>query len=185
MVQVITGRFHPALESALVDGIKSAKSFDPFAPLAVLVPSAPLRERIARLLAVEAGLSLLNVHLLTFHQLALRLADERRALTPAASVLRLVDDLFFEQLIHGIVQRDIPSLAPLRQMGHASGAWGALWSTIRDLKDAGVAPDKALQGVREGFFGQDDAVWLEARSEERRVGKECPQLCRSRWSPYH
>ena len=23
------------------------------------------------------------------------------------------------------------------------------------------------------------------RSEERRVGKECPQLCRSRWSPYH
>ena len=21
--------------------------------------------------------------------------------------------------------------------------------------------------------------------EERRVGKECPQLCRSRWSPYH
>ena len=23
------------------------------------------------------------------------------------------------------------------------------------------------------------------RSEERRVGKECPLLCRSRWSPYH
>ena len=25
----------------------------------------------------------------------------------------------------------------------------------------------------------------EARSEERRVGKECLRLCRSRWSPYH
>ena len=24
-----------------------------------------------------------------------------------------------------------------------------------------------------------------ARSEERRVGKECRPLCRSRWSPYH
>ena len=24
-----------------------------------------------------------------------------------------------------------------------------------------------------------------ARSEERRVGKECLSLCRSRWSPYH
>ena len=23
------------------------------------------------------------------------------------------------------------------------------------------------------------------RSEERRVGKECPTSCRSRWSPYH
>ena len=25
--------------------------------------------------------------------------------------------------------------------------------------------------------------WL--RSEERRVGKECASMCRSRWSPYH
>ena len=25
----------------------------------------------------------------------------------------------------------------------------------------------------------------EARSEERRVGKECQSVCRSRWSPYH
>ena len=27
--------------------------------------------------------------------------------------------------------------------------------------------------------------WLQARSEERRVGKECRIGCRSRWSPYH
>jgi hypothetical protein len=26
---------------------------------------------------------------------------------------------------------------------------------------------------------------LHTRSEERRVGKECRRLCRSRWSPYH
>ena len=26
---------------------------------------------------------------------------------------------------------------------------------------------------------------IEERSEERRVGKECLRLCRSRWSPYH
>ena len=26
---------------------------------------------------------------------------------------------------------------------------------------------------------------LTPRSEERRVGKECLLLCRSRWSPYH
>src|SRR3546814_15430878 len=29
-----------------------------------------------------------------------------------------------------------------------------------------------------------DAVDI-ARSEERRVGKECVSTCRSRWSPYH
>ena len=26
---------------------------------------------------------------------------------------------------------------------------------------------------------------IDIRSEERRVGKECLRLCRSRWSPYH
>ena len=26
---------------------------------------------------------------------------------------------------------------------------------------------------------------LVLRSEERRVGKECASMCRSRWSPYH
>ena len=30
-----------------------------------------------------------------------------------------------------------------------------------------------------------DAGASESRSEERRVGKECVFLCRSRWSPYH
>jgi pyruvate dehydrogenase E2 component (dihydrolipoamide acetyltransferase) len=28
-------------------------------------------------------------------------------------------------------------------------------------------------------------VPVSVRSEERRVGKECRRLCRSRWSPYH
>ena len=30
-----------------------------------------------------------------------------------------------------------------------------------------------------------EAVITADRSEERRVGKECLRLCRSRWSPYH
>ena len=29
------------------------------------------------------------------------------------------------------------------------------------------------------------AIVSTSRSEERRVGKECERLCRSRWSPYH
>ena len=32
------------------------------------------------------------------------------------------------------------------------------------------------------FFEQGS---VGGRSEERRVGKECLRLCRSRWSPYH
>ena len=36
------------------------------------------------------------------------------------------------------------------------------------------------------FFLQDVVIFIfKDRSEERRVGKECLRLCRSRWSPYH
>src|SRR3546814_14942211 len=30
-----------------------------------------------------------------------------------------------------------------------------------------------------------ETAYLGARSEERRVGKECVSTCRTRWSPYH
>ena len=42
-----------------------------------------------------------------------------------------------------------------------------------------------------GYDAHGKGKWLywmkdaEARSEERRVGKECARPCRSRWSPYH
>ena len=35
------------------------------------------------------------------------------------------------------------------------------------------------------FVAGEDGLSLRTRSEERRVGKECLRLCRSRWSPYH
>ena len=36
----------------------------------------------------------------------------------------------------------------------------------------------------EQFFTPELARQL-TRSEERRVGKECASMCRSRWAPYH
>ena len=38
---------------------------------------------------------------------------------------------------------------------------------------------------RNDFRIFDNEVEQPIRSEERRVGKECYALCRSRWSPYH
>ena len=39
-------------------------------------------------------------------------------------------------------------------------------------------------GISHGAVGAV-VVRARGRSEERRVGKECRLLCRSRWSPYH
>ena len=58
-------------------------------------------------------------------------------------------------------------------------------------KDAGykmvsvstVTKDNALEAIANALVERADEII--ARSEERRVGKECSEPCRSRWSPYH
>ena len=159
MLEVVTGRFHPHLETALVDRILKVKSIDPFAPLAVIVPSSTLADYLRRLLALDHRLALLNIHILTFHQLALRLADE---FSEGSTHLRVVNDLFFEQLVRHIVQSRLTNLAPLQHIGHSSGTWAGLWSTVRDLKNAAIDPAEALRGVSESQFDRDDGDWLQA-----------------------
>ena len=51
-------------------------------------------------------------------------------------------------------------------------------SEVRGIETDGVAPGRRVGGM---VFGFDAQKVQAARSEERRVGKEC----RSRWSPYH
>jgi phosphoserine phosphatase len=60
---------------------------------------------------------------------------------------------------------------------HTLGTVGALWAVTK------VAPLLALHVV--GVVDNTRAKQALLRSEERRVGKECRRLCRSRWSPYH
>ena len=60
-----------------------------------------------------------------------------------------------------------------RQYVNAHGAYGTL-----DQLRADGPPE--LGTDRRGYV-----FVVEGRSEERRVGKECLSVCRSRWSPYH
>jgi hypothetical protein len=50
------------------------------------------------------------------------------------------------------------------------------------VKHTDIPLDKTGLGVG---LGIELAKLFPIRSEERRVGKECRRLCRSRWSPYH
>jgi hypothetical protein len=44
-----------------------------------------------------------------------------------------------------------------------------------------ICPDNKVISALNNAMGEG----IVNRSEERRVGKECRRLCRSRWSPYH
>ena len=58
---------------------------------------------------------------------------------------------------------------------------GAATATAPDTVNAGPL---AVEHRADGWYVVAPAMAL-ARSEERRVGKECSLTCRSRWSPYH
>jgi ATP-dependent helicase/nuclease subunit B len=162
MLRIVTGPFHPVLDRALVEDIKSCKTGDPFAPLAVIVPSASLVEQLKQLLTQHEPRAFLNIHFLTFHQLALRLRDDFAAASDAGPrpTLELVDDFFFEQLVRQVIRRKLPGLEPLARLPASAGTWKGLWATVRDLKDAVVAPTTALKALTEGVFEEDDQPWL-------------------------
>ena len=65
----------------------------------------------------------------------------------------------------GLIPKYISTQADLNAWEEMNIVEGADW----------IARQKIIQGLNEGLV----------RSEERRVGKECLRLCRSRWSPYH
>ena len=57
-------------------------------------------------------------------------------------------------------------------------------SSGEGILDSGVA-HPAIEAAIAGARGSGSPLPASLRSEERRVGKECVRLCRSRWSPYH
>lgn len=162
MLRIVTGPFHPVLDRALVEDIRSYKTSDPLAPLAVIVPSASLLEYLKVALIQDEPHAFLNVHFLTFHQLALRLRDEHVPASEAGPVasLQLVDDFFFEHMVRQVIQRHIPGLEHLMRLPASPGTWKGLWATVRDLKDAMVAPTTALAALAEEVFDEDDRTWL-------------------------
>jgi len=159
MLHVVTGPFHPFLESAFIHDLTALKADYPAAPVAVIVPSEQLRRYLTRLLVLKEGVALFNVHILSFHQLALHLEREQQsglAGEGRGGELDLVSDLFFEQLLRHVAQRRLPHVEALRLSGLPHGAWSALWVSLRDLKDALVDPALAIRAVEEGQFGTED-----------------------------
>ena len=90
--------------------------------------------------------------------------------TPGAKPARARKVLVFAHTGEfGFVHSSIPMAAKTVE---ALGNQGGLWSTTISY---------SLADINTNNLKQYDAIFLDSRSEERRVGKEC----RSRWSPYH
>src|SRR5262245_8594287 len=148
-MQTVLGPFHPDLEDALVAEILKHKGRDPFRALLLLVPSDALRRHLKTVLSRERGLSLLNVHVLTFYQLTLRLQEENNGAAPEPRA-----DLFLEEVLRQIIRMQQPGAEPFSGIEDRAGGCAALWQTLRDLRDGLADPTVALEALKEGHFSQ-------------------------------
>ncbi|WP_447977301.1 PD-(D/E)XK nuclease family protein [Candidatus Nitrospira bockiana] len=154
MLRVVTGPFHPDLEDAVVAEVRRVKAADPLTPLTIVVPSDPLRRRLRWLLCVEHRCALLQVHFLTFYQLAVRLLEEAGVFDPA----RVHPEFFFQELVHQLLRRGTAASTRWSHLAEMPGAWAALLATLRDLKDARVDPERAAEGLSQSQVGLSAGV---------------------------
>ena len=79
-----------------------------------------------------------------------------------------------------------PLIAHARSVGarnlHGFGLINAVSATVTPAQAAKLAADPSVARI---FPDLPVTAGPSERSEERRVGKECIAVCRSRWSPYH
>ena len=146
-MKIVLGPYHPHLEDALAQEVRTRREQDPLAPLLLVVPSETLRRRVKVLLAQEHGLHLLNFRILSFTQLTRELFREAHGAEPAVR-----DETFMEEAL----KRVLPARGRFARIIDNEGGCAALWQSLRDLKDAMVDPEPALEALREGHFGGRD-----------------------------
>ena len=156
-MNIVLGPFHPHLEEALVRELVARKADDPWAPVLVVVPSDGIRRRLAWHLAAERRLTLVNVSILTFHQLSRRLVAE----AADGHAPDLVDDRAFEELLRVVIERGEPR-GVFAGVAATPGGCSALWQTLRDLKDARMSPEALADAVGDSLFAPEDRPRLSA-----------------------
>ena len=92
--------------------------------------------------------------------------------------------------VHEIVQRTYPRpVRPEDELGMVVGRAidGTQSHFSHEFRQGRRPTATAMRTYGESLLREElaQAALEPSRSEERRVGKECVQPCRSRWSPYH
>src|SRR5436189_772579 len=152
-MQLVTGPFRPALESAFRETFARLRRNDPLAPLAVVAPSKRLSDRLKELAleAVPGGVAAVRFY--NLFSFARTIYEE----TAAKGCTLVLDDLVPERLLRAILRRHF---AEERYLSRAMLAPSSLLGAIHELKAGAVDPAKALVALTEEVLGDEDVEKL-------------------------
>jgi ATP-dependent helicase/nuclease subunit B len=164
-MDLVTGPFRPALESAFRELFERLRREDPLAPLAVVAPSQRLADHLKDLALEACPQGFVGVH---FHNL---FSFARTIYRDSVEGYELVlDDLVPEHLVRAILRRHF---ADTPYLSRAASSPRALLSALRQLKSGGVEPEAALQALLRGGLDTLEAPKLgELFSLHKRYGDE-------------
>lgn len=158
MLNIVCGPFSPGLEESLIESIQTLKRDDPLAPVAVVTPSQSLRRHLEMTLAgsLADDQALFNITFSTLNHLRSELVRE------TGKRIAIMDDaVFMGHFLHTVLQLEPEGFPLLRSSITSPRLARSLYQTLRDLKDAGVDPENALQALQEKFLGDDDPEKLD------------------------
>ena len=135
--RLVHGSFR-RLEAAFIEEMKALRSASPVAACAVLVPNRLLQDHLRRALAL-AGCPHVNVHFLTFRNLADRLAKAELAREGLSYAPPMAMQLLAQRAAAGHAD----ALDYFGGVADREGFQRALLETLKDLKDAGATPEEA------------------------------------------
>ncbi len=152
MMDLVTGPFRPALESAFAETFARLRREDSLAPLAVVASSQRLADRLKEvaLEAVPGGFA--AARFFNLFSFARALYDEA-----SAGARLFLDDLFPSRLLGAILRRHF---ADGRYLSRAALSPRALLGALHELKAAAVKPEHALEMLASEDLGLEDAPKL-------------------------
>lgn len=152
-MQVVTGPFRPALESAFRETLAALRQGDPLAPLAVIAPSKRLADRLKDLALEALPGGFAAVRFFNLFSFARTIYEEEAA----AGFTLLLDDLVPERLLRAILRRHFANEPYLSRALHAPAA---LLGALHELKAGAVVPDQALKFLVEEDLGVEETPKL-------------------------
>jgi RecB family exonuclease len=168
--QLVWGLF-PELEEDFSAKVRALRAQSKLAPIAVLVPTHLLRVHLKRALASHA-----NIHFLTLHDLAKRLAGTSLGLAGRKEPPRFA----LELLLAATLEETAGRLRYFKPVALKEGFHGALLKTFRDLADACIEPEdfeKALKRLKTKersrfFIGKLEeilGIWKNVEEKRRKL----------------